>query len=424
MGAKKRHQLALASGLGMSSLLMNPTHAAGFYLNTFGTPSSVGTAGVANATQTLGADTAWSNPAAMTYLDSEQIKAGAELIIPNFEFDIGSASTLTAPVTGDDGGNAGDVVAVPSFFYLKPLSDDWRLGFAVTGTLGGGFDYGSKFVGRYVVKEVELSGLFFTPSVAYRVNDQLSVGAGLSAIYASLYQETAIRTDYTPGVSPTPETDGIAEFDDLDDWTYQGLLSLTYEFSDRAMLGVVYRSEADTELEGEFSLKNVATPAKGDLSIDWDNPQWLDVGLRYQLSDKTTLFLNAGWQEWSAFSKNRISFNRGVPVVTDRNWNDTWYGGIAMFRAIDDNSGFSLGVAYDQSPVDDKDRTLDFVVDDMWKIAGAYAWKRDTLDVGLSAALYLQDESKIDQTSQGVRVVGEFDDPYILFLGATVKYEF
>ena len=67
---------------------------------------------------------------------------------------------------------------------------------------------------------------------------------------------------------------------------------------------------------------------------------------------------------------------------------------------------------------------LDFVVDDIWKIAGAYAWKKDNFDVGVGAGFYIQGDSIIDQTSQGVRVVGEFDDPYMMFLSATVKYVF
>ena len=226
------------------------SQAAGFYLTEFGTPASLGTAGVANSTNTFSADTSWANPAAMTYLKDEQMLAGLQVILPKIEFSIDSAGT-----TGGDGGNAGEIAPVPSFFYVRPLSDQWRLGFSVAGTMGGGYNFGDNFVGRYAVKEVELAGLSFTPSLGYRVNDKLSLGAGISFVYTMFDQQIAIN-------NPGPLADGNAKFDDLDDLGAQGVLSMTYELSDRALLGVVYRSEMDTELEGDFKLTNVA--ALGD----------------------------------------------------------------------------------------------------------------------------------------------------------------
>jgi hypothetical protein len=38
--------------------------------------------------------------------------------------------------------------------------------------------------------------------------------------------------------------------------------------------------------------------------------------------------------------------------------------------------------------------------------------------------LYLVGDAPIDQTSQGVRVKGEFDTNAILFLGGTIRYAF
>lgn len=393
------------------------SQAAGFYLTELGTPASLGTAGVANPTNTFSADTSWTNPAAMTYLEDEQIMAGLQVILPKIEFSLESAGT-----SGDDGGNAGEIAPVPSFFYVRPLSDQWRFGFSVAGTMGGGYNYGDNFAGRYAVKEVELGALSMTPSLGYRVNDKLSVGAGMSVIYTSMYQEIAIN-------NPGPLADGNAVFDDLDDFGFQGILSMTYEISDRVLLGVVYRSELDTELEGDLKLRNVAGLGNrnGDLSIDWTSPQWLDIGLRYKVSDNTLLFLNAGWQEWSVFSKNYITVDTAGPTLTpvlNRNWDDTWYAGIAVAHQLDDHSMFSLGMSYDSSPVDDEDRTLDLALDETWKFSGSYGWMADKFDFSLGATLYVMGDSSVDQTSQGVRVVGDYDTNAMLFLGGTLRYKF
>jgi long-chain fatty acid transport protein len=163
--------------------------AAGFYISEVGTPASMGTAGVGNSTNTEGASAAWSNPAGMTGLTEDSIMAGLMVIVPEVEFD---SSVATAG--GSDGGNAGEVATIPSFFYTRALSDDTRFGFSVVAPFGGGIDYGDDFAGRYAVQNVELAGVALTPSFAYKVDERLSVGFGVSAIYTRLEQDIAINT--------------------------------------------------------------------------------------------------------------------------------------------------------------------------------------------------------------------------------------
>ena len=50
---------------GAALLATGQSMAAGFYLTQVGTPMSIGTVGVANTTNTWGADAAWAQPAGM-----------------------------------------------------------------------------------------------------------------------------------------------------------------------------------------------------------------------------------------------------------------------------------------------------------------------------------------------------------------------
>ncbi len=61
--------------------------AAAFYISEFGTPGSLGTAGVANTTNTFGADSAFTNPAGMTGLEQDTIVSGMQALIPEIKFD-------------------------------------------------------------------------------------------------------------------------------------------------------------------------------------------------------------------------------------------------------------------------------------------------------------------------------------------------
>ena len=99
--------------------------------------------------------------------------------------------------------------------------------------------------------------------------------------------------------------DGKVRIEDATDWGYQPFLGMTYQLTDNALLGVVYRAEADVELEGNVNFRNlvIPKPSAKDVDISWDNPQWLEAGLRYKLSADNHLFLNAGWQAfWHAVS--------------------------------------------------------------------------------------------------------------------------
>jgi long-chain fatty acid transport protein len=170
--------------IGMLLSLSHTSFAGGFYVSELGTPGSLGTAGVANVTNNFGPDSAWTNPAGMTGLEQDTGVAGVQLIVPKVEFDSSVAEDVGTgmPISGGDGGNAGLVSVIPSHFLVKSISDDVKLGFSVAGTMGGGLDYGKNFVGRYGAYRAVLAGLALSPSIGYRVNEELSVGAGMSAV--------------------------------------------------------------------------------------------------------------------------------------------------------------------------------------------------------------------------------------------------
>ena len=385
--------------------------AAGFYLTQVGTPVSIGSAGVMNTVNTWGADAAWAQPAGMVNLEEDSLGVtGLAVLLSRIEFD-----SSVAEAGGSDGGNAGDPVAIPSQFLVQRLSDQTSIGLAITAPLGGAMDYGSDFVGRYGAQKVSLQGVGISPSVGYKVNDQLAVGAGVTITYTLFEENVAVRK--AGGTEP----DGKARLEDLDDWGYQPFLGLTYAFSERVMLGVVYRAEMDVDLEGDLKFDDVPLPG-GDAKIGWDNPQWLEAALRFDLDDDYFVATNLGWQDWSAFSENEVTVTPGVTVL-DRNWQDTWRTGIALGR-FDGIKGWTVGLSYDSSPVSSKDRTIDLPMDETYQAGASYYVEGENLAYSFGSSIMYLGDGAVDQTSQGVRFKGEFDTNVVLTLGATLRYTF
>ena len=396
-------------------------HAGGFYLQELGTPASIGTAGTARTTNNYGAESAFGNPAGMTGLSETTLTVGTQVLFPTVEFD-----PEIATAGGDDGGNAGETIVIPSVFAVKPISDKARLGFSIVAPLGGGVDYGDNFAGRYATQKASLAGVSLSPSFGYQVNDQLSVGAGISFLYTLFEMDIAINQ---PGALP----DGKVEIEDADDWGYQLFFGMQYQLSEQTMLGIVYRSEAEVDLRGDFDIKNTVIPAtlSGRAEAGWDNPQLLEVGLSHEVNDDLTLFFQANWEDWSAFSENTFQISGSGPLgVTtvanlDRDFKDTWRVGVGMGYIIDNSTTLLLGTSYDSSPVSDSNRTFDLPLDEQFRIAGAMISKREVgPDFALSASYVYFGDGKIDQTAQGVRTKGEFDKNWGLFLGGTLSFEF
>jgi long-chain fatty acid transport protein len=401
----------------LSSLLMaGNSLAAGFYLDEIGTPSSVGTAGVGLVVNSFGADAAWSNPAGMTGIETDHVLGGMQVLIPYIKFDSSSATTST----GNDGGNAGQVAAIPSFFATKKFSDRLHGGFAVTAPIGGGFDFGDNFAGRYSVIDISLAGLGISSSLGYKVNEQFSIGGGVTAVY-TMFEETV-------AINQAGSADGKLKMRDLDDWGFQPFAGIMWDVSDTVTLGAVYRAEMDVELEGDlkFSGLNGPVPPANKIGISWDNPQTFEAGLRVKVSEDRMLMFNADWEDWSAFSTNALDVSGGVinPVlILDREFQDTWSVGAAMVQKSG-NSLYSIGISYDSSPVEDKHRTVDLPFDEIMKISASWAWKgEDNLDFAVGGTLsYLGDGKIENKNTQGFNFDGKFDDNVILFLSGTVKY--
>ncbi len=420
--------------LSLASALLLPattTFAGGLYLSEIGTPVSLGTAGVGNVVNNASADAAFTNPAGMTGVRQDSMLGGLQVLVPFVRFysDIAEAG-------GTDGGNSADPAAIPSFFLVKKLPNDFSVGLALTAPLGGGVDYGSTFVGRYQAHKSILNGLGITTSAAYKINKQWSIGAGVTALYSILEAETAIKQEDMLG-NPLP--DGNLKMDDIDDWSPQFFVGVTWEPNDKTLIGMVYRSESEVELEGDLKIRGLSNPITNTIasnldkiSMDLTYAQLVAVGVRYRVSDHLILLADFDWEDWSALGNERVEIG-GTPTGpiiqhVDFKWKDTYHvGGALLYQLDEDQTFISTGLSYDSSPVDDGDRTFLLPMDEQVKFGLAYG--KDKADdspysysVGTSVIWF--GDGKIDQTAQGDRTKGDFSTNYAVFLGGTFRYEF
>ena len=400
-----------------------PAQGAGIWFNEHATPD-MGTASAGRAATADNAAIAGDNPAGMTRLDRNELNVGIAPLYYDAKFD-----TKSSTFGGGDGGSLGGWVPEGSLAYVHSLSPNLKLGLAVSSYFGLGLDYSNDWAGRYYVTETELLTIGINPSIGYKVNDKLSIGAGLNLIYSTLEQKTAINNP-EPGVS-----DGKLKLKD-DDIGYGFNLGVLFEATDATRIGMTYRSKVDIEFKDLVSVKGLGSTLggifDGDQKIDMDMnlPQAVMLSIYHDVNDKLAVVANLGWQDWSDFGKSDITIkddSGSTSLTDDRNFKDAWHSAIGVRYRLSPAWMVMSGFAYDSSPVDDKDRTADMPVDRQlrYAIGGQHEYNND---ITISAAYELMDggDAKINQDQGPLtgELKGEYDTNQIHFFTVNVNWRF
>ena len=306
------------------------------------------------------------NPAGLTRFDENQAALVVSYILPQAELQGASGRDLAgAPVTGTTTGDAGDGAIVPASYLLWSLSPDLKLGLGVNAPFGLKTEYDAGWVGRYHATESELKTININPNVAYRLNERISVGAGLQFQYveATLGQAIDINT-ISGGAVPA---DGSVEVTG-DDWGYGFNLGVLFELSESTRIGAAYRSKINSTLKGtgDFTLPLGATPAAfGGAFADtgatakFTSPDTASVGVYHDLSPELAVMAEAAWTGWSSFDVLRVQFDNPVQPdsVTIEDWDDSWFFALGATWRPSEQLALRGGIAYDQTPIPDATRT-------------------------------------------------------------------
>jgi long-chain fatty acid transport protein len=326
--------------------------ASGYKLNEQ-SAAGMGTAHAGRAAMAEDASVVFYNPAAMTELDRAQITAGFTYIKGNGEFTGNAANAAGVPITGaddtdpySDGGNYLGEAFIPFVYYVRPINEKVSLGLGIFAPFGTNTNYEDDFVGGGFADETSLTSVEIQPSIAYKVNDQLSVGGGIDIVYMEgLLSKFVDSVPYSPTVNagygdayPLGDTgnqgfEGHYEVSG-DDWGYGWNLGAYYKLSEATTLGFTYRSEIEITLEGDSTFKgntldvfvdNQATlsPGSGAVAtplnptddvvlkdqtvrpqaskVPLTTPQSATFAITHKVTD--TLLLQAGttWTGWSSF---------------------------------------------------------------------------------------------------------------------------
>jgi len=451
---KPIHVLVSLAVAGAAVGVMGRAEASGFALVEQGV-KQVGSAISGGAASAEDATTVFYNPAGMTRLQGSQVVVGGHYITPSAKFSGGATTNPLlggAPISGGEGGEAGSGALVPSMYYSHAFNERLWIGLGIGAPFGLSTEYDSGWVGRYHAIKSEVTTLNINPSVAYKVNDQLSLGAGINVMRATAELSNAV--DYSavclkaqpPAVcaalglaSPgSAASDGKSTVEG-DDWGYGFNLGLLYEVSQEMRIGAAYRSKVKQDLQGtaDFTAPAgitlpaafTAVLADTDASAAVDLPATLSLSLTTQVAPKWDLMADVTWTQWSSFEELRIKFDNPLKAdsVQPENWDDTYKISVGFNYHHNAQWTWRGGIAYDQTPIPDAESRTPRIPgnDRKWIAAGfSYAPSPElTADFAL-AHLFVSDTS-IDATDAafGHNLSGTYESD-VNILSAQVNWQF
>jgi long-chain fatty acid transport protein len=269
----------------------------------------------------------------------------------------------------------GDGAFIPASYNAWQITDRLWLGL----TTGAPWGLRSKpenqyFAGQTYGRSAKIRSINVSPTIGYKVNDWLSIGAAVQGQYfaARLTQATSLSPFAVPAIL------------DGDNVGFGYRIGATITPMQGTTIGLAYRSSIRHRLSGTFDgVAPISLPVKLNLNL----PDSVVFGLSQQINDRWQAHLGVEWTNWSRFRRlpvvNQIS---GLPVTSlNFVYDDSWYFSGGVEFKYSDALTLRAGAAYELSAVNDTNRTF-FISDNdraWFSVGGSYKLSdKLTVDAG------------------------------------------
>jgi len=408
-------------------------NAAGFYIQEQSV-TGLGSAFSGSATNLHDPSTVYFNPAGMTKLSGTQTQLSTHLLIPSSSLTDNGSTGVSAANTGD-GGNPYSPTPVPNGFVTHQINDQLWAGIGITAPFGLANDYGDGWFGRFDSTKTELAVIDVQPSLAFKINDMISIAGGINIQHSDAELKSAT------GVTGGGLTEGTSTLEG-DDWSFGYTLGAQIKPLKTTTIGLSYHSAISHELEGRVKSEGTTL---NDFDVagtaDLDLPDIATLGISHDLNDKLTLMGQATWFGWNNFQDITAITNENINTAagftrtpgqavstTVQNYQSTWAFAVGAEYDYSDKWAFRGGMQFDETPTTNEYRTSRTPDGDRtWLSGGATYSLNDNIDVDMAATYIWIEDGTIDVTrnagisSTNVKAKTE-GNVGIVSLGLTYKF--
>lgn len=278
-----------------------------------------------------------------------------------------------------DLGEGWPVMAPTAGISYNPPGSKLTFATAAYAPMVAGFGAEDGNAGNYMGQQVAIERItYLSPSIAYQVNDELSIGASIGMSYQAIAMKTDLRfPNEMIGVLRMVDESVCAPFREnanlITDLILFGIcnadegmnpfstfgkmqvsleqslspsynLGLMWEPTDEFGLGLVYQSSAKMRLKGKYFIDNAKAPRElikgldssatgkilakilgfpsyipptesGLVSMDLEYPAHFQAGIKYKVLPDLQVNVDVGWTDFSSWDKFKFEFDREVTAL-------------------------------------------------------------------------------------------------------------
>lgn len=373
--------------------------------------------GEAFVAQADDASAVYYNPAGMTQLKGFHSAAGVYALFPSSRFK-GAAGKA----------EMNEESYSPHFYNVTDFGlEDWRFGLGVNAPYGNAVNYGQNGPFRYTVTESFLKVVNVSPTVAYRINDQWSVGVGLNIYRGSTEVQRMVSW------APFPVPDSRFRFEG-DGYGLGGTLGVLFKLNERHSFGLAYRSPFQIQMEGNAKLYNSPLPTDSGPSgtqARMQFPQSATLGYAFRPIKDLKIEFDLEWTNWDMVNDVRLrskaplfdaNLNPGPSTTLSFDWMDSFFYEFGLQYDLNDHWALRAGYIFSENTV--PNRTFAPTVPDadrhIFSIGGGCSFHHINLDVVYQYSLV---EDRAVTTSAMAAANGKWESQgHAILLTGTIKF--
>jgi long-chain fatty acid transport protein len=382
--------------LALMALMTSNAKAGGYSASLYST-SGLGNAYSGSTTGSHDVSDIFFNPAVTAGKDKSEVIASFSYLRLAIDPDNINSASAFGKRDGAESRNVGTQKLIPAFYFSSPINDKTAFNLAITSPFGLETKYNKNWPGRFRALNSSISTLNINPSVAYKITDDLSFGAGVMAQY---YKANLTNQAFSPLL-----TTGLGTVDGSD-WGYGYNFGFKYDISKDLKVGLGYHSKIDYKLKGNVNFEDNVLTSR--FKAKTTTPESLSIGVAYNVNPDLQIVADSTWTRWSRLKKlDILAQNPLLSNSTQFNWNDSIMNSIGANYALDKNNLLRTGLAYEKEAMNDRNREPRVPSADKYWIATGLNHKfGDGLEVDLAYVHQIYKTAKINMTDYGLKGEG------------------
>jgi long-chain fatty acid transport protein len=288
------------------------------------------------------------NPGALSFLDSlKGIYIGGSFIMPRTTYLDYQSRYVAHPEK-----HLGTPITFYAVYKFRN-SAKWNCGLGIYNPFGSKVQWADDWKGQFLIREIDLKTFFIQPTLSYKVNDKLGIGAGFVYATGSFALRKGVPIEDTLGNYGEGTLKGKAS-------GYGFNAGIYFKATDKFSVGIDYRSQVTVSVNGGSADFSVASSVaeyfpSTTFSTQLRLPSVATIGLGYTPNKKLKLAFDLNYVGWKSYDSLNIDFKENTDKLKDihsaRMYKNSYIFRLGAQYKLSEKWTLRCGTYYDMSPV-------------------------------------------------------------------------